>query len=50
MVEIALIVIVFALIGTLPTWPYSSQWGYYPSRLLSFMLIMLLIFSLTGGV
>lgn len=49
MLNILLIFVVFALIGALPTWPYSSQWGYYPSGWLSLILIFLLIFSLTGG-
>jgi hypothetical protein len=50
MVNILLVIVVFALIGTLPTWPYSSRWGYYPSGWLSLILILLLIFSLTRGV
>jgi hypothetical protein len=41
---------VFALIGALPTWLYSSRWGYYPSSWLSLLLILLLIFSVTGAV
>ena len=28
---ILLIVLILVLIGALPTWPYSSGWGYYPS-------------------
>ncbi|PYV66990.1 MAG: hypothetical protein DMG97_03440 [Acidobacteria bacterium] len=30
---ILLIVLILLLIGALPTWPYSSGWGYYPSSL-----------------
>lgn len=43
---ILLIVIVLMLIGALPTWPYSSGWGYYPSGGLGLVLIILLVFVL----
>lgn len=49
MLNILLVIVVFALIGALPTWPYSSRWGYHPSGWLSLILIFLLIFSLTGA-
>ena len=29
---VLLIILILVLLGTLPTWPYSSGWGYYPSR------------------
>ncbi len=28
---ILLVILVLLLVGALPTWPYSSGWGYYPS-------------------
>jgi hypothetical protein len=37
------IVLLLLLVGTLPTWPYSSGWGYYPSGGLGLILIILLI-------
>jgi hypothetical protein len=40
---ILLIVLVLLLIGALPTWPYSSGWGYYPSGGLGLLLVILLI-------
>jgi hypothetical protein len=43
---VLLIVIVLLLIGALPTWPYSSGWGYYPSGGLGLVLIILLVFVL----
>jgi hypothetical protein len=44
MLTIVLIVLTIVLIvGTLPTWPYSKTWDYYPSRLLGMMLVLLLI-------
>jgi hypothetical protein len=41
-----LIIVVILLIGALPTWPYSSGWGYYPSGGLGLLLIVVLIFLL----
>ena len=32
---ILLIVLVLALLGVIPTWPHSRQWGYYPSGALT---------------
>jgi Protein of unknown function (DUF3309) len=45
-----LIILVLLLIGALPTWPYSSKWGYYPSGGLGLVLIILLILVLMGRV
>jgi len=36
-------------VGALPTWPYSTGWGYYPSGGLGLVLLVLLIFMLIGG-
>jgi Protein of unknown function (DUF3309) len=38
------------LIAALPTWPYSSGWGYYPSGLLGIILLIVLILVLLGRV
>lgn len=43
---ILLIILVLLLIGALPTWPYSSGWGYYPSGGLGLVLVILLILFL----
>ena len=45
---ILLIVIILLLIGALPTWPYSSGWGYYPSGGLGLVLLIVLILVVTG--
>ena len=45
---ILLILIVMALIGALPTWPYSTGWGYYPTGGLGTILLILLILMLLG--
>jgi hypothetical protein len=48
MSTILLIVLILLLIGALPTWPYSSGWGFYPSGGLGLVLLILLILVLTG--
>jgi hypothetical protein len=50
MYTILLIVLVLLLIGALPTWPYSSGWGYYPSGGLGLVLIIVLVLVLMGRV
>ena len=47
---ILLIVLVLLLIGALPTWPYSSGWGYYPSGGLGLILVIVLILFLLGRI
>src|ERR1700722_7203125 len=47
---ILLIVLVLLLIGALPSWPYSSGWGYYPSGGLGLVVIIVLILVLMGRV
>jgi hypothetical protein len=48
MSTILLVVLILLLIGALPTWPYSSSWGYYPSGTLGLLLLIVLILLLTG--
>jgi uncharacterized protein DUF3309 len=45
---ILLIILVLLLIGALPAWPYSSGWGYYPSGILSLVVVVLLVLLLMG--
>ena len=45
---ILLVILILALIGALPTWPYSAGWGYYPSGGLGLIVLILLILALTG--
>jgi hypothetical protein len=47
---ILLIVLILLLIGALPTWPYSSGWGYYPSGGFGLIVLILLILVLMGRV
>jgi hypothetical protein len=45
---ILLIILIILLIGLLPSWPYSSGWGYYPSGGLGTILLILIILWLLG--
>jgi uncharacterized protein DUF3309 len=47
---ILLIILILLLIGALPTWPYSTGWGYYPSGGLGLVVIVLLVLILLGRV
>jgi hypothetical protein len=46
MSTIVLIILILLLISVLPTWPYSSGWGYYPSGGLGLILLIVLILVL----
>jgi hypothetical protein len=48
--SILLVIIILILIGVLPTWPHSREWGYRPSGGLGLVLIILLILMLLGGI
>lgn len=47
---ILLVVLILMLIGAVPAWPHSAEWGYYPSGALSIAVIVLLILVVTGRV
>jgi hypothetical protein len=47
---ILIIILILILLGALPTWPYSSGWGYYPSSGLGFVVVILLILVLLGRI
>ena len=38
-----LLILLLLVIGALPTWPHSAQWGYYPSGGLGLVLVILLV-------
>ena len=48
MSTVILLILVLLLLGALPTWPYSSGWGYYPSGGLGLILLIVVILALTG--
>lgn len=45
---ILLIILILLLVGALPTWPHSREWGYYPSGGLGAVLLIILILILMG--
>jgi hypothetical protein len=45
---ILLIILILLVIALLPSWPYSSGWGYYPSSGVGILLIILIVLLLLG--
>lgn len=47
---IVVILLLLLLIGALPVWPYAAGWGlgYFPSGILGFLLVIILISALLG--
>jgi hypothetical protein len=45
---VLIVVAILMLLGALPTWPHSRQWGYYPSGGLGLVLLILIILLLLG--
>jgi hypothetical protein len=49
MLRVVLIILLFLLLlGALPTWPYSTDWGYYPSGGLGLLLVIVLVLLLVN--
>jgi len=46
MSTLLLIVVLLLVVGALPTWPYSREWGYYPSGGIGLLLLILIIAAL----
>lgn len=45
---VLLVVLILLLVGAAPVWPYSANWGYYPSGGMGLVLLIVLILALTG--
>jgi len=45
---ILIIILILLVLGALPSWPYSTGWGYYPSGILGIVLIVIIILVLLG--
>jgi len=48
LVTIFIVVLLLMLVGALPTWPHSRNWGYFPSGGLGMVLVILIILALLG--
>ena len=48
MSTILLIILIILLLAVIPTWPYSSGWGYYPSGTIGVILLVVLVLALMG--
>jgi hypothetical protein len=47
---ILLIILILVLIGALPTWPYSSGWGYGPTGIVGVIVLILIVLLLMGRI
>ncbi|NBV23985.1 MAG: DUF3309 domain-containing protein [Proteobacteria bacterium] len=47
---VLLVLLILMLLGALPTWPHSKNWGYYPSGGMGVVLIILVVLLLTGRI
>jgi len=47
---ILIVILILLLLGALPTWPYSTGWGYYPSGGLGLVLLIIIILALLGRI
>ncbi len=48
MSTIILVILILILVGALPTWPHSRNWGYYPSGGLGTVVVVLIVLILLG--
>lgn len=47
---ILIVIVILMLLGALPTWPHSRQWGYYPSGGLGLVFLVLIILLVMGRI
>jgi hypothetical protein len=47
---ILLIILILLLLGALPTWPHSADWGYYPSGGVGLLLVIVIVLLLAGRI
>lgn len=47
---ILLIILIILLVGALPTWPYSTGWGYYPTGGIGLLLIIIIVLLVAGRI
>jgi hypothetical protein len=47
---VLMVILILALIGAIPTWGYSSGWGYGPSGCIGFLLLIVIILAMLGHI
>jgi hypothetical protein len=47
---ILLVILILLLVGALPTWPYSTGWGYYPSGGVGLIVVVLIVLLVLGRI
>jgi len=50
MSTILLVILILFLVGALPTWPYSANWGYGPSGVVGLLAVVLVVMLVTGNI
>ena len=50
MMTLLFVLLVLALIGAVPAWPYSKSWGYAPSGVLGTVVVVLIVLVLAGTI
>jgi hypothetical protein len=50
MITILIVILVLILVGALPTWPHSKNWGYFPSGGIGLVLLILIILLVMGRI
>jgi hypothetical protein len=47
---ILLVILILALLGSIPAWPYSTGWGYYPSGGVGLILLIVIVLLVMGRI
>jgi len=47
-ITVLIVILVLMALGSLPSWPYSTGWGYYPSGGFGLLLLILIVLALSG--
>jgi hypothetical protein len=50
LVTILIIILILALVGSIPVWGHSRSWGYWPGGLIGIVLLILIILLLMGRI
>jgi hypothetical protein len=47
---ILVVLLILVLIGAVPTWPHSKNWGYYPTSGIGLILMIVVVLMLVGAI